>query len=300
MTEQTSPVFNRIHAYITNRNWLHIEDALHFEDSDGKPIPKIRMFAGSYQRGQGSKLYMAHYIDLQEVRPVLEDLKWGKRIDYTEYKGGHVEGQLQSRVLRINMSGDKIWFNLKQGPGELTANGTGAVKPKSGAPTDEVNISMTIEQARAMACNVLEYIFAWRVQQKLMNYHPPAELPESTRDMGPELQSVDEINADLFGADPAGASQAEPEEYEPEKPPPHYSYSNGTPVPNDPKTRAFFDAYMRKELNSDDPNTRPDREHLQDWYNNLSDNEKHAILHPESHPPTTPVLNGVNGHGAVA
>jgi hypothetical protein len=142
----------RIYSHITKSRFLHIEDAL--------DIGKLRLFSGEYQRGQGATATAAHYLDLADARVLLNDLAWGKSVNYTEYKGSANGDQAVSRVLRVKTNGDKTWFQLQNGPGEVV--GEGAVKPK-GDPETVVNVPFNIWEARRLAFTVLAHLDAWEV-----------------------------------------------------------------------------------------------------------------------------------------
>ncbi len=147
----------RIYEYMTKATWLHAEAATN--------IGKIRLFAGSYQRGQGAKQNTACFLDIADARVLFSDLSWGKRVKFVDYKGS-TSGNVISRVLRINTdkTGDKIYFELSSGPGR--ASDTGAVMP-AGDPTVKINVGMTINDARKLAYAVLEYLLAHAVLQQM-------------------------------------------------------------------------------------------------------------------------------------
>jgi hypothetical protein len=148
MTEQAH---YRIYSHITKSKWLHIEDAL--------DIGKLRLFAGDYERGQGARATTFHYLDVADARVLLNDLAWGKAVDYVEYKGTNGEKPV-SRVLKVKNAGDKVWFALETGPGEVV--GEGAVKP-AGKPEVTVNVPLTVWEARRLALAVLAHLAAWEV-----------------------------------------------------------------------------------------------------------------------------------------
>jgi len=150
MTEKTERY--RIYSHITKSRFLHIEDAL--------DIGKLRLFAGDYQKGQGAKAVAWHYLDLADARVLLSDLAWGKALDYCEFKGTANGGQAVSRVLKVKTNGDKVWFGLENGPGQVI--GQGAVKP-AGKPDAVVNVPLTTWEARRLAMAVLAHLDAWEV-----------------------------------------------------------------------------------------------------------------------------------------
>ncbi|MDY7079782.1 MAG: hypothetical protein SXV54_23095 [Chloroflexota bacterium] len=157
----------RIHSHLTRSRFLHVEDAL--------DIGKVRLFAGEYERGQGARVTASHYLDVADALVLLNDLAtasttastrggarggaWGKDVDYVEYKGTGGD-RPTSRVLKVKRNGDKVWFRLESGPGEVI--GEGAVKP-AGKPETVVNVPFTIWEARRLAFVVLAHLQAWEV-----------------------------------------------------------------------------------------------------------------------------------------
>lgn len=153
----TDNVRKRFHSYMTRSRFLHLEDELH--------IGKVRIFAGEYNRGQGASTTAAHYVDLDDARILFSDLAWGKQMDYTEFKGGGNGKAVTSRILRVNAKNDKVWVELKQGPGKKI--GQGAVKP-DGNP--DIVISVPVERygaARKLGFAALAYIRVWENQHLL-------------------------------------------------------------------------------------------------------------------------------------
>ena len=142
----------RIYSHVTRSKWLHVEDAL--------DIGKVRLFAGDYVKGQGAKATVIHYLDIEDARVLLNDLAWGKSVEYAEFKGTANGGQAVSRVLKVKTNGDKVWFALENGPGQVI--GQGAVKP-AGKPDAVVNVPLTTWEARRLALEVLAHLDAWTV-----------------------------------------------------------------------------------------------------------------------------------------
>jgi hypothetical protein len=164
MTNQSNPTRVRIHSHITQSRFLHVEDAL------GIGTGKIRLFAGTYSRGQGMKAYVAHFLDLADALVVFRALARGeRRFAYKEYKGTPPQNgsAAVSRVLSIVVKGENVYVELKTGPGKLT--NTGAITP-NGKPEVEVNVSFKLYEARRMAACVLAYIHAWDVM-RMMCHH---------------------------------------------------------------------------------------------------------------------------------
>lgn len=140
----------RPYSHVTRSRFLHLEDAL--------DIGKIRLFAGEYRKGNGASATAHHFLDLDDARVLLADLSWGKKVEFTDYKGTSNDNGPQSRVLKIKSNGDKVWFEIQNGPGEII--GKGAVKPK-GKPATAVSIPLTVWESRKLAHAALAYIRAW-------------------------------------------------------------------------------------------------------------------------------------------
>ena len=142
----------RIHSHVTKSSFLHVEDALE--------IGKLRLFAGHYKKGNGASQMTAHWLDVADARVLMSDLAWGKKVDYVEFKGTGKGDQATSRVLKIKSNGDKVWFRLETGPGQVM--GQGAVKPK-GEPETVINVPFSTWDARKLAFAVLSYLQAAEV-----------------------------------------------------------------------------------------------------------------------------------------
>ncbi|MCC6606232.1 MAG: hypothetical protein IT327_23700 [Anaerolineae bacterium] len=175
-TPTPSPTRVRIHSHVTQSRFLHVEDAL--------TIGKLRLFAGSYRKGQGMDAhgFSQHFIDLADARVIFWALLRGEQgFSHKEYKGtpsptrperrpevagrrnGSGNGAV-SRVLSIAVKGDNVFIELKTGPGKLTP--TGAITPNGPAQV-EVNVTFKLHEARCMAASVLAYLQAWDVLRML-------------------------------------------------------------------------------------------------------------------------------------
>jgi hypothetical protein len=155
MSEVSTAERKRIHSHLTRSRFLHVEDAL--------SIGKLRLFAGEYRRGKGASSTAYHFLDVDDARVLLSDMAWAKPVDFADYKGTSVssgEGA-QSRVLKVKASGDKVWLEVRNGPGEIV--GEGAVKPK-GKPDAAVSVPLTTWEARKLAFAVLAYVQAWEAR----------------------------------------------------------------------------------------------------------------------------------------
>ena len=172
-TQPTSPTRVRLYSHVTKTRFLHVEDAL--------SIGKVRLFAGTYSRGQGMSGHTSHYLDLADARIVFHALLNGEQdFTYKEYKGTPPPTPKQaavSRVLSVVVKGGNVYMEFKSGPGQLAA--TGAITPNGRAET-EVNVSFKLHEARRLASEVLAYIHAWDIY-RIMTFrqvvgNPPAYL----------------------------------------------------------------------------------------------------------------------------
>lgn len=171
MSNQTppSPTRVRIYSHITQSRFLHVEDAL--------AIGKLRIFAGRYRRSEGTEAHGFHFIDLADARVIFDALARGEQgFSHKEYKGTPPQARPEqgrrngngavSRVLSIAVKGEKVYIELKMGPGKLT--NTGAITPNGPAKV-EVNVGFKLYEARRMAASVLAYIHAWDVMRMMVN-----------------------------------------------------------------------------------------------------------------------------------
>jgi hypothetical protein len=164
-TRQPTPLTRvRLYSHVTKTRFLHVEDAL--------SIGKVRLFAGTYDRGQGMSGHTSHYLDVSDARIVFHALLNGEQgFNYKEYKGTPPPSPKQaavSRVLSVAIKGDNVYIELKSGPGQLTP--TGAITPNGRAET-EVNIGFKLYEARRLGATALAYIHAWDVMRMLANKH---------------------------------------------------------------------------------------------------------------------------------
>jgi hypothetical protein len=174
MIERRQPR-KRIYSHITRSRFLHLEDTL--------DIGKIRLYAGEYTKGQGARATVYHFLDLDDARVLLADLSWGKKAEFTDYKGTTNGDGPQSRVLKVNSKGDKVWLEIQNGPGEVV--GEGAIKPK-GKPTAAVSIPLTVWEARKLAHAALAYIHAWE-SKHLLDFVPVAPVGNNIVPAAPEV-----------------------------------------------------------------------------------------------------------------
>ena len=169
MTTQNKPIRVRIYSHITQSTFLHVEDAL--------SIGKLRLFAGSYKRGRGITSNAHHFLDTADARVILLALAQAEPgFTYREYKGSANGGtDVISRVFSVKAKGDRIYVELKNGPGKLT--NTGAIQP-NGRPAAEITIPFKTYEAQRLALEVLAYLHAWDVmrlgaQRELISGFPP-------------------------------------------------------------------------------------------------------------------------------
>jgi hypothetical protein len=139
----------RIFSHLTKTRFLHIEDSL--------ALGKLRFFAGSYEQGKGSNSTAYAFMDLLDARVVLSDLSWGKAVSFKDFKGGrNGNGNAISRVLKIQTKDERVWIELQNGPGEISA---GVIKPHG--PMTEISIPLTIFEGRKLGHACLAYFLAW-------------------------------------------------------------------------------------------------------------------------------------------
>jgi hypothetical protein len=149
----------RIFSQITKTRFLHIEDSL----AKGK----LRFFVGSFERGHGANNTAYAFLDVEDARVVMNDLSWGKPVDFIDFKGGRDGNeQVIARVLKITRKTDQVWIEVQNGPGELLFEG--AVKPL-GKPFAEISIPLSIYEARKMGFACLAYLQTWEVGRMILN-----------------------------------------------------------------------------------------------------------------------------------
>ena len=166
--QKTNGEHPRIFSLMTNKAFLHFEDAL--------SIGKIKVFMGSYVKGQGSKDKVIHYLDVDDARVIAFDLavRGSLSTKFVDYKGSPkgLNGKPLSRVLKIEDRGNEakrpIVIEAANGPGEIT--GQGAIKP-AGKPTAQVAIFLTRHEARKLGHAIFGYIRAWEAAR--MTLTPP-------------------------------------------------------------------------------------------------------------------------------
>ena len=152
--ENPVPMRVRICSHVTQAKFLHVEDSL--------ALSKLRLFAGTYRKGEGANSHCHHFISVEDARVVFHALAVAEpNFTYKEYKGtAQPDGKVVSRVLSITSKGDQVYIELKTGPGTKTP--TGAVTPNGKAEV-EVNVAFKTYEARRLGQTVLAYIQAWDI-----------------------------------------------------------------------------------------------------------------------------------------
>lgn len=149
----------RLYSHMTQSAFFHVQSALE--------IGKLHLFAGSYPRGGGKTTqWLHHYLDVPDARVLCRALLTGSDYSYSEYKGTPLPGgRAESRVLKVNVKGDKAFLELSAGPGTLTR--TGAITPSKvdspQQPRKVITIVFTPHQVRRMAEEILAFLQAWDV-----------------------------------------------------------------------------------------------------------------------------------------
>ncbi len=154
--ENPVPMRVRICSHVTQAKFLHIEDSL--------GMGKLRLFAGTYRKGNGMTVngHAQHFLNVEDARVVFHALAVAEpNFTYKEYKGtAQPDGKVVSRVLSVTNKGDQVYIELKTGPGAKTP--TGAVTPNGKAEV-EVNVAFKTYEARRLGQTVLAYIQAWDI-----------------------------------------------------------------------------------------------------------------------------------------
>ncbi len=191
MTTRHSPTRVRIYSHITQSTFLHVEDAL--------SIGKLRLFAGIYQRGKGIVANGHHFLDTADARVVLHALARAEPgFAYREYKGSANDGtEVISRTLSVKAKGDRVYMELRNGPGRLT--NTGAIQP-DGKPAAEIMIPFKTHEVRRLALETLAYMQAWDVVRLAAHCESVSGLP---------TYLLSPLPLDGFSADPSNDSVAD-------------------------------------------------------------------------------------------
>jgi len=161
ISSMNAPERPRLFSHLTRTRFLHIEDALE--------RGKLRFFIGSFEKGRGSNSTAYAFLDVDDARVVLSDLSWGKPVEFIDFKGGRGSNNfLVSRVLKIETKQDKVWIEVRNGPGQEL--GEGAFRPNGKGVS--VSMPLTIFEGRKMGFACLAYVQAWEIAKAISDQHP--------------------------------------------------------------------------------------------------------------------------------
>lgn len=121
---------------------------------DAFGIEKVRFQNYKYE----DKTYIDCYLDFEEVAILAQDAASGRLIKELENgsktisMGGsknskNYENKIESRIISLGKSGDKIFINMSRSKGKLGNNGL--IVP-DGEPDLKINVPMTIDKFRSM------------------------------------------------------------------------------------------------------------------------------------------------------
>lgn len=186
----------RIIERTTQATFFNIEDALE--------IGKLRFYVGLY-KNKHVTARVQHYLDLDDALVLLNDLSWGKPVELLDFKGIVKAGVATSRTMKVNCKDGKVYFKLREGPGQVI--GKGAVKPDPKAKPDDftiVNIGIEKEEARKIAYRVLLYVQGWQAKQMLWELQAQQQLLVGSGQNGNgtyphQPPSLAQLNDDFFG-----------------------------------------------------------------------------------------------------
>lgn len=171
----------KIFRYVTNKNILDIQDALHVDPRHSK----IRLTLVEYDKNFKATAQVRHFADADMFKLVCWDIltrqfprtfalpdSYQHRGDpkgrplarWTEHKGSPTEGGFEARILEVQYLDPQHWknpysFRILRGTGEQI--GQGAVKMVQ--VQDEVSMLLPEVDARRMALTVFDYIRAWEM-----------------------------------------------------------------------------------------------------------------------------------------
>ncbi len=234
----------RIYSTMTGSAFLHVEDALDLTNRKGEPTPKIRIFAGSYGRNQGTRKSTAHFLDLADARVIFSNLANGRNFTYKDHKGSATKQPPVANTLKVNKSkaGD-YYIELERGRGE--AVGQGAVKPTwhRGGAEISINVKFSEWDAQTLGHAVYAYLLAWECSRMLQSSrtYPPYPTSDIDNDNGIE-------NGRFYPSPLPNNTQPDPLNLngQPAAKPGHdYTYANGTAVPDHQGSKWAFDCYIR-------------------------------------------------------
>jgi hypothetical protein len=145
-------------SHRTKKRILHVEDALELE--------RIRLELWDYSKGSGAKGNVDAYLDLHTARLLATELAAGKLAEmdgHQEMGGGVVQGEVVSRVLRIENTDTKnpIRISIRNGPGIRQPGGL--ISPAKGQATVSLSVLLSTFDARRIGLALLEHLQAWAV-----------------------------------------------------------------------------------------------------------------------------------------
>lgn len=124
---------------------------------DSFPIEKVRFQNVQYETKQSIDIYL----DFAQIALLAADAQSGRLFKQIEAAQNHqltiqmagtqhsknYNGQPESRILSLGISGDKIFVNMSAGPGKVSQ--TGAIMP-NGPQDRKISVGMTIDDFRKM------------------------------------------------------------------------------------------------------------------------------------------------------
>lgn len=201
--EPATPQRIRIYSHVTQSTFFHVEDAL--------SINKLRLFAGTYKRGQGSQQHGFHFLSIEDARVIFTALAHPQLgVSHKEYKGSVKEQpngrkEVTSRVLSLQVKEDRVYFELKRGPGKLT--NTGAIQP-DGKAAVELTVPFKHYEAQRLALTVLAYLQAWDVVRLLT--HRQSASPFPAYEAAPAAENGEKVSKEATPAANRPVSMASP------------------------------------------------------------------------------------------
>lgn len=200
-TEPAAPQRIRIYSHVTQSTFFHIEDALN--------IGKLRLFAGTYRRGQGSQQHAFHFLDVEDARVIFTALAYTRPgVSHKEYKGSvkqeaNGRKEVTSRVFAVQVKEDRVYLELRSGPGKLT--NTGAIQP-DGKAAVELTIPFKYYEVQRLALAVLAYVQAWEVVRLLTHRQSASRFP--AYEIAPAAENVAQAGKETRVAGQRGSSSA--------------------------------------------------------------------------------------------
>jgi hypothetical protein len=201
--EPAAPQRIRIYSHVTQSTFFHVEDAL--------SINKLRLFAGTYRRGQGSRQHGFYFLSIEDARVIFTALVHPRSgVSHKEYKGSVKEQpdgrkEVTSRVLSVQVKEDRVYFEFKNGPGKLT--NTGAIQP-DGKAAVELTVPFKHYEAQRLALTVLAHLQAWDVVRLLT--HRQSASPFPAYELAPAAENDEKVSKEATPAANRPVSMASP------------------------------------------------------------------------------------------